>query len=149
MIGFPYSPTMTSLIGIAILVLKVLASVVILLCTAWGALALWHQVPTVWLRWTLIALWLVLGVVAMGAVWASGIKLVLPWGVAFAVMGVWWISISPSHDRVWADDVAELLHAEVDGSQVRLHKVRNFDWRSRDDYTVRWETRDYDLDRLV
>jgi hypothetical protein len=149
MIGFPYSPTMTSLIGIAILVLKVLASVAILFCTAWGALALWHQVPTVWLRWTLIVLWLLLGAMAVGAVWASGIKWVLPWGVAFAVMGMWWISISPSHDRVWADDVAEMLHAEVDGSRVTLHKVRNFEWRTREDYTARWETREYDLDRLV
>ena len=32
--------------------------------------------------------------------------------------------------------------------RVTLHNVRNFDWRSNTDYTQRWETRDYDLDRL-
>ena len=30
-----------------------------------------------------------------------------------------------------------------------LHNVRNFDWRSVTDYTQRWETRSYDLDRLA
>ena len=36
----------------------------------------------------------------------------------------------------------------IDGNVVNLHDVRNFEWRSETDYTVRWETRSYDLDRL-
>ncbi len=36
----------------------------------------------------------------------------------------------------------------VDGHRVTLHHVRNFDWRSNTDYTQRWETRGYDLNRL-
>jgi hypothetical protein len=49
---------------------------------------------------------------------------------------------------VWADDVSRQLHSRVDGSIVTLDNVRNFEWRSDTDYTQRWETRQYDLDRL-
>ena len=57
-------------------------------------------------------------------------------------------SIEPSNDRIWADDVAQMTSGEVTGNQVVLHNVRNFDWRTNTDYTQRWETRTYDLERL-
>lgn len=63
-------------------------------------------------------------------------------------MLVWWFTQRPRHDRPWADDVARLLQAQVDGSVVTLHNVRNFDWRAETDYAARWETRQYDLDAL-
>jgi len=54
----------------------------------------------------------------------------------------------PSNTRVWADDVANMTTGAVEGNRVTLQNVRNFDWRSNTDYTQRWETRSYDLDRL-
>ncbi len=54
----------------------------------------------------------------------------------------------PSHHRLWADDVAQLLEARIDGDDVQLKNVRNFEWRSETDYTPRWESRTYDLTRL-
>lgn len=61
---------------------------------------------------------------------------------------IWWSSITPSNDRVWMPEVAETLTAEIDGSQVTLHNVRNFTWRSQNDFDPRWESRRYDLDML-
>lgn len=119
------------------------------LVAAWGALALFYQAPAPW-RWPLLAIWSALGLAAMAAPWlrcrgriyaASGIALLL-------LLGGWSL-LSPSHERDWADDVARLLVSEVDGHRVVLHNVRDFDWRSKDDYSVRWETRAYDLDHLV
>lgn len=67
----------------------------------------------------------------------------------FALLQVWWNTLAPSNQRVWADDLAELTTGRVEGSQVTLNNVRNFDWRSDEDYDPRWETRRYNLDQLT
>ena len=54
----------------------------------------------------------------------------------------------PKQQRVWADDVARNVTGTLRGSIVTLENVRNFDWRSDDDYTVKWERRSYNLDEL-
>jgi hypothetical protein len=73
---------------------------------------------------------------------------ILGFAVAFGVLLVWWRRLKASNDRVWADDVAEMTAGTVEGSRVSLHDVRNFDWRTNTDYTQRWESRSYDLQRL-
>lgn len=60
----------------------------------------------------------------------------------------WWLQITPRNDRVWAPELAESVSASVDGSQVTLSNIRNFNWRTADDYDARWETQTYDLDTL-
>src|SRR5690625_7254756 len=42
-----------------------------------------------------------------------------------------------------------MQEAELEGSQLNLHQVRNCRWSSPEDYDIRWETRRYDLDHLV
>jgi hypothetical protein len=68
--------------------------------------------------------------------------------LALAAFAIWWFSQTPSHNRQWADDVAHMLQAEVNGDKVVLKNVRNFEWRTETDYTPRWETREYDLSQL-
>ena len=72
--------------------------------------------------------------------------------VAFAlVLGVvaWWLTIAPSHDRNWRPEVAVMPRAFIEGDHVRLTGVRNFDYRSRDDFTVHYEERDVDLSHVT
>jgi len=72
--------------------------------------------------------------------------------VAFAlVLGIvgWWLTIAPSHDRNWRQDVAVMPRAFIEGNQVRLTGVRNFDYRSRNDFTVHYEEREIDLSHLT
>lgn len=73
------------------------------------------------------------------------------WGVGvFLVMCLaWWCFQTPRHDRQWADDVARLLRASVDGPVVKLENVRHFEWRSETDYTTHWETQQIDLRGLA
>jgi hypothetical protein len=68
--------------------------------------------------------------------------------VFLAVAG-WWISISPSHDRVWRPEVAVMPRAFIDGDRVRITGVRNFDYASRNDFTVRYEEREVLLSHLT
>lgn len=119
--------------------------------SAWGALALWYQAPGSRARKScLSALWVAFAVLCVAAVWSrwftSG---VWSFTAVYVALLIWWRSLSPSNDRRWADDVARVTHGTVDGNQVVLHNVRNFDWRTTADYTQRWETRSYDVDRLV
>lgn len=132
---------------------RILLCLALLLAGLWGAFALWFQLPAAApVRVAVITGWSLLAMAA--ALPARSWRGLRPWlltgfALAMAVLLAWWSTLSPSHQRDWADDVARLLEADVDGRQVTLHNVRNFHWRSPTDYTPQWETRRYDLDRLV
>jgi hypothetical protein len=68
--------------------------------------------------------------------------------ICFFVVQFWWIGLEPSNDRVWLPDVAHLSVASFDGDLVTLDNVRNFHYRSEDDFDESWETRTYDLSKL-
>lgn len=128
-----------------------LAGVLLFFSGAWGAIALFYQLPgpvparaTGAVVWSVVYLGLLVALFGWRPWWAP-IALVL----VLAVLIGWWTTIRPRNDRVWADDVSRLLSGQVHGSRVTLHNVRDFDWRSDDDFDARWETRDYDLDHLV
>lgn len=74
--------------------------------------------------------------------------------VVFGVLGAFlvvlcaWLAVPPSHDRDWQPDVAKLPYADIDGDRVLVHNVRNADYRSETDFTVRYEERELDLSKL-
>jgi hypothetical protein len=120
-------------------------------CSAiWGAFALWYQAPggqAVKALWLL--LWAGFSLILLIVLWQGRIAVsLLAFAVVFGGLLTWWRRIAPSNDRIWADDVAQMTTGTVDGNRVTLHQVRNFEWRSNTDYTERWETRHFDLDRL-
>lgn len=125
--------------------------VLVLLGTGlWSALALYYRLPLPeGGRIAAAAAWGLAALAVIGRPWRPfhG-KAVATYALAFALLLVWWGRIAPSDTRDWADDVARHIEPSVAGPVVTLRNVRNFDWRSDDDYTVRWETRQYDLDRL-
>ncbi|QNK66988.1 DUF4105 domain-containing protein [Variovorax sp. PAMC26660] len=126
------------------------ASLLVLLSALWACLALWYQLPVPSaLKIAAAVLWAGFGLVAIALLWRGrAARALLSYAVGFAMLMSWWGTILPSQNREWADDVARQLIAHVDGSVVTMQNVRNFDWRSDTDYTQRWETRRYDLDRI-
>ena len=125
-------------------------SFVLSLLAIWGAFALWFQAPGgPVVQKVAVGLW-VIGSIATLVLWwwLRRIGLVVPWLLAMLLMMAWWGTIKPSHDRIWADDVARMVTGKMEGSVVTLDQVRNFDWRSDTDYTQRWEARSYDLNQL-
>jgi hypothetical protein len=115
---------------------------------AWATLAIYYSnLPSAALRSGLA------GAFAAFAVWAlwlsrqrrmSVIAIVLFLGVV-----AWWITIRPSHDRPWRLEVAVMPRAFIDGDHVRLTGVRNFDYRTRNDFTVHYEEREVLLSHLT
>src|ERR1700720_925533 len=127
-----------------------LATLIIGFSAIWGAFALWYQAPAGQSLKTLsVLLWVGFALILLIALWQGRTALaVLAFAAAFGCLFFWWQRIAPSNDRIWADDVAQMTAGTADGNRVTLRNVRNFEWRSDTDYTQRWETRGYDLDRL-
>jgi hypothetical protein len=131
-------------------VILLIAAFIAMAC-AWSALALWYKAPGGQVgKSAASAAWLVLTAACVAGLWHGGVAIALPTlAAAYAGLLIWWIGLSPSNDRDWADDVAQMVHGTVNGDRVTLQNVRNFAWRSESDYTPRWETRSYDLGRLT
>lgn len=131
------------------LLLLVPATLTWVLAAAWGAGALWFQLPSGEPGRTLALLaWSLFSLGALAAFWRRRYRLPAAWLALLLALLAWWSTIAPSHDRPWADDVARMVSSKVDGDLVTLDQVRHFDWRSDSDYTVRWERRQYDLRQL-
>jgi hypothetical protein len=95
------------------------------LAAAFAAFAIWAFWLSRQRRMPAVAIALVLGVVA------------------------WYLTIAPSHDRNWRPEVAVMPRAFIEGDHVRIMGIRNFDYRGRDDFTVRHEEREFDLSHLT
>jgi hypothetical protein len=119
-----------------------------MLVVAWATLAIYFSnLPWEWSR---LALAVVFAVFSVWALWISRQRR-MRWVFMglFSAVVVWEASIPPSLDRQWRADVAVLPRAEIDGDRVRITGVRNFDYRSNDDFTVRYIDREVALSHLT
>jgi len=118
------------------------------LLVAWATLAIYYSnLPWAGLRIVLA------GAFAAFAFWALWLsrqrRMSALFIVLFLCVVAWWISISPSHDREWRPEVAVMPRAFIDSDRVRITGVRNFDYRSRDDFDVHYEERIVQLSHLT
>ena len=114
----------------------------------WATLALYYSnLPWAGMRLILATAFLVFGVWALWLTRRPRMRLVFA-ALFLGVLG-WFISIRPSHDRPWRPDVATMPRAIIDGDRVRFSGFRNFDYRSLDDFTVRYEEREVSLSHLT
>ena len=126
------------------------AGLVLLLSGLWGALAIWFRLaPAPPAREILAGGLLLLAVVAIVCLALRRWRVVALYGVCFVAVFAWWVTLQPSNDRVWADDVARTASGTVDGDRLVMRNVRNFVWHSDSDFEPRWETRSYDLNALT
>jgi drug/metabolite transporter superfamily protein YnfA len=128
---------------------RLFATLIIGLAAAWAAGALYFDLPArPVVRDVAAVAWFVGAFIGWFCLphrrWSRTIV-----GLVFLCILGWWLSISPRQDRDWKPDVAVLPNAIIDGDQVTINNVRNFDWRSLTDFTPRYETRTYNLSRLL
>ncbi len=129
--------------------MKFLLALLLLPGIAWAASALWFDGPASRelagasaLAFALASLALFVGI---RPAWRAALLVVL--GVA--AVAAWWLRIPPSNNRDWLSDVARPATARFEGSRVTIENVRDFSYRTETDYDAHWETRTYDLDRLL
>jgi hypothetical protein len=116
---------------------------------AWATLAIYYSdLSSAGLR---LGLAVAFAAFAVWALWLSRQRRLPVIAIAlFLGVVAWWFTIRPSHDRHWRPEVAVMPRAFiVDGDRVRLTGVRNFDYRTRDDFTVRYEVREVLLSHLT
>jgi hypothetical protein len=120
---------------------------ILLLLVAWATLAIYYSnLPEAWLR----------SGAAIVFVAFSGWALLLSrprrklvfWAI-FLGLVAWWVAIPALQDRPWRGEVAVLPRAFIDGDRVRITNVRNFHYRSRNDFDVRYEEREVQLSHLT
>lgn len=119
----------------------------ILPAVVWAVGALWYDFPdealSPWISSGFAFFSLVL-LLWMRPVWRA--KLVV--SLAIMLVMVWWFTLQPRQYRDWKTEVALLPYAAIEGEVVTLHHVRNFDYRTEQDFTPVYETRRYDLRNL-
>ena len=97
---------------------------------------------------------------AVAGIFAAGVPLAfifLPdrkrtaYGVFILCAGivVAWLQIKPSHDRDWMVSVAKLPSASFEGEQVKIRNIRNFDYKTEKDFSVRYYDKTFDLNKIV
>jgi hypothetical protein len=92
-----------------------------------------------------------LATLGLGWLWVQGRgREVWLYAAVIGLAGLaWYQGLRPSNDREWTPDVAQGVTADVQGNIATLTNVRNFDWRTPEDFTPRWETRRYDIDQIT
>jgi hypothetical protein len=133
---------------VALLAWRALAGAGLAALAVWGALALWFDGPGSRPAAALLAAAFLAAFVPPWLLVRSRGRAAAVSGLAFALVLAWWLRIPPSNDRGWLPDVARAPSSEREGSVVALRDVRNFEYRSENDFSERWETRRYDLDRV-
>lgn len=116
--------------------------------TLWMAGALYYDVARgAWWGQLLAAGWAASVVILFAAwqpLWQPFVVLL---GVTALFLG-WWLRQKPSHTRDWHPAVAVLPRAVREGDVVTLENVRNFEYRSLDDFTPRYQTCTFHLSNL-
>ena len=127
--------------------LTVIRSLCLILLLAWATLAIYYSnLPWAWARLALAVVFLTFGVWAL---WFSRTpRKIAVFAALFLGVVVWFSTIQPSHDRPWRPEVAVMPRAFIDGDRIRITDVRNFEYRSRDDFDVRYEEREVSLSHL-
>lgn len=126
---------------------KVFILFCLLLMAGWATLAILFSNLTGFLRPWMAGIF---GIVSLSALVGrySTLRRRLEFLAAFAVVLLWWLFMPPSNNRNWQPDVVLLPWAEIHGIWVTIHNIRNCDYRSETDYTVRHYDRTFDLTKL-
>ena len=139
------------LFGIVSLLCSVVTWFMLSVGSLWAFGALWFDFPLE--EWKQVAA-AAFGVAVVAVVVAVAVFTRPRWraklGMALAILAVmgWWFTLQPKQFRDWKPEVLLTPDATVEGEVVTIRNVRNFDYRTEEDFTPRYELRRLDLRNL-
>ena len=127
----------------------ILVALAVALATIWGAFAIYYSnISGAYTRPALAGLFVLSVIFGFVSVKPRRRAFIL-FIFLFAGIATWWMTIPPSNDRDWQRDVAVLPYAEVSGDRVTIRNIRNLDYRTENDFDVRYYDKTFDLARLA
>lgn len=125
----------------------------VLLTSSWLCLAIWVQQPLgSLLSRILIVGWWLLALVVCGLFFYRAMlprhTTVIGYFCAFALGLLWFFTLPAKNNRQWHPEVAKIVDYQQQGHLIRVNNIRNFHWRTEQDYDIRWDSRLYDLSQL-
>jgi hypothetical protein len=132
----------------AALVGSIVVGLMVVCMTAWASLAIYYSdLPSDYLRAALAGLFALVTFAAFLVLPRRVLTLFWFLGV-FALIVVWWTTITPSNARDWQADVAVLPYATFEDNLVTFHNIRNFIYRTETDFDAHYYDKTFDLRRL-
>jgi hypothetical protein len=130
-----------------IILLRLLATLVILGASAWGSGLLFFRLTGSIATGAAIGFALA-GLAGAAGLWTGAARLPLSFAVVFLGLLGWWNGLAPSHDRDWIPELARLPQIAREGDVLTVSNLRHFRWRTETDFDQNWETRRYDLAKV-
>lgn len=136
-------------------IVMILLDILYLMMAIWVCLALWVHLPLGGMTYLLIFF---IGIMVILFIWQINFihqsllcikptnSYLLFWLIATAVF-VWFIMMTPSNDRQWQDEFRHQFTYTKKDNIITINHVRNFHWYD-DTYHERWQTRQYDINKL-
>jgi hypothetical protein len=116
--------------------------------TLWTAGAVYYDVCR-GIKWgRLVALGWTIGIVALFVTWQPLWQPFVALLAVTAIFLVWWFGQKPSNNRDWDPCVAVLPSAVREGDAIAIKNIRNFQYRSLDDFTPQYDARTVHLSNL-
>src|SRR5450432_3815741 len=108
---------------------------VILLTSVWAAMALAIDLPFPWLRIIAAAVFALAILLIVFRLKSRSLWQLLTCLLCCGLVLVWWLTLKPSNEGRWQPDVSKTAWAEVQGSTVTIHNLRNCNYRAELEYT--------------
>jgi len=68
--------------------------------------------------------------------------------ILFIISNIFFITAIPSNNLDWKDNVKILPYAKIDGDNIKIYNIRNFNYKSTTDYKIQYYNETFNLQKL-
>jgi len=114
----------------------------------WSTLAIYFSnIPGEWIRSICAAVflfWVAISFLTTQSRWRTASYFL----TAFVIIIIWWERIPASNTRDWRPEVAELPWATIGTNYAIIYNIRNFDYTTTTNFTIRYDNHEYNMDDI-